>query len=174
MTQLSNIKAFAFDVDGVATTGAILCTGDGDLLRLFDAKDGFAIRMAVMNGYPVAVITGGRSESIRKRFMTSGVPADDIYLGCRDKMVEFRQFCEKHGLQAADVMYFGDDIPDIEVIEAAGVGACPSDAAEEVLAAADYVSPNPGGRLCLREAMEKVMKLQGRWVYQTALYKKLF
>ena len=174
MTPFANIKAFAFDVDGVATTGAILCTGDGDLLRQFDAKDGFAIRMAVMNGYPVAVITGGRSESIRKRFMTSGVPADDVYLGSRDKMEEFRLFCRKHGLQPEEVMYFGDDIPDIEVMEAAGVGACPCDAVEEVRAAADYVSPNPGGRLCLREAIEKVLKEQGRWVFKTAVYKKLF
>ena len=172
--NLKRIKAFAFDVDGVATTGAILCMPDGDLLRQFDAKDGFAIRMAMMNGYPVAVITGGRSESIRKRFVTSGVKPDDVYLGSRDKMEEFRLLCEKYSLRPEDVMYFGDDIPDIEVIQAAGVGACPSDAAEEVKAAADYVSPNPGGHWCLREAIEKVLKLQGRWIYKTNVYKKLF
>ena len=174
MTDLTNIRAFAFDVDGVATDGLILCLPDGDLLRQFDAKDGFAVRMAVMNGYPVAVITGGRSESIRKRFLTSGVPADDVYLGSRDKMEDFRRFCARHQLRPEEVMYFGDDIPDIEVIQAAGVGACPADAVEEVRAAADYVSPYPGGRGCLREAIEKVLKLQGRWLFRTDVYKKLF
>jgi len=174
MTDLKDIRAFAFDVDGVATDGKILCLPDGDLLRQFDAKDGFAIRMAVMNGYPVGVITGGRSESIRKRFDTSGVPAEDVYLGSRDKMADFRHFCDRHGLRPEEVMYFGDDLPDLAVIQAAGVGACPADAVEEVREAADYVSPNPGGAQCLREAIEKVLRLQNRWVFETAEYKKRF
>ena len=83
--DLLRIKAFAFDIDGVATDGGVFCNGDGDLLRTYDAKDGFAIRMAVMNGFPVAVITGGSSESIRKRMVTSGVKAEDVFLHCRDE-----------------------------------------------------------------------------------------
>ena len=114
------IKAFALDIDGVFTDGSILCTTDGDLLRVYDAKDGFAIRMAVMNGYPVGIITGGSSESIRKRMRASGIPPEDVYLHCRDKMEQFRDFCEKHGLKPEEVMYFGDDVPDIEVLQAAG------------------------------------------------------
>lgn len=168
------IKAFAFDIDGVATDGSILCIPGGDLLRVYDAKDSFAVRMATMNGYPVAVITGGSSLSIRERMVTTGLKPEDVFLHCRNKMDEFRQFCERYGLQPEDVMYFGDDIPDIEVIQACGCGVCPADAVEEVKAAADYVSPFPGGKGCLRDTIEKVMRAQGRWVFDTDVYKKKF
>ena len=97
--DLSKIKAFAFDIDGVATDGGILCNSDGDFLRIYDAKDGFAVRMACMNAYEVAVITGGRSESIMERFKASGVKAENIYLHSRDKMDDFGKFCEKYALQ---------------------------------------------------------------------------
>ena len=172
--DLLKIKAFAYDIDGVATDGSILCIPGGDLLRVYDAKDSFAVRMATMNGYPVAVITGGSSLSIRERMVTTGLKPEDVFLHCRNKMDEFRQFCERYDLQPEDVMYFGDDIPDIEVIRACGCGVCPSDAVEEVKAAADYVSPFPGGKGCLRDTIEKVMRAQGRWVFDTDVYKKKF
>ena len=169
-----SIKAFAFDIDGVATNGDILCIPGGDLLRIYDAKDSFAVRMATMNGYPVAVITGGSSVSIRERMVTTGLKPEDVFLHCRDKMVEFRQFCERYSLQPEDVMYFGDDVPDVEVIRACGCGVCPCDAVEDVKAAADYVSPFQGGRGCLRDTIEKVMRAQGRWVFDTGVYKEKF
>ena len=172
--DLLKIKAFAFDIDGVATDGGILCIPGGDLLRVYDAKDSFAVRMATMNGYPVAVITGGSSVSIRERMVTTGLKPEDVFLHCRNKMDEFMQFCERYSLQPEDVMYFGDDIPDIDVIRACGCGVCPSDAMEEVKAAADYVSPFPGGKGCLRDTIEKVMRAQGRWVFDTEVYKKKF
>jgi 3-deoxy-D-manno-octulosonate 8-phosphate phosphatase (KDO 8-P phosphatase) len=171
---LEGIKAFAFDIDGVATDGSILCTTEGDLLRVYDAKDGFAIRMAVMNGYPVGVITGGSSDSIRKRMVFSGVKPEDVYLHCRNKMDEFGQFCEKYNLDPKDVMYFGDDVPDIEVMLAAGCGVCPSDAVDDVKAAADIVSTKPGGKGCLREVIEKTLRAQGKWVFDTGEYKRKF
>ena len=90
MTDPLEIKAFAFDVDGVLTDGGVFCNLEGQLLRTFDAKDGFALRMAAMNGYPLAIITGGRSESIRKRVITSGLKPEDVYLGSRDKMADLR------------------------------------------------------------------------------------
>ena len=99
--DLLSIKAFAFDIDGVATDGGVFCNGDGDLLRTYDAKDGFAIRMAVMNGFPVAIITGGSSESIRKRMVTSGIKAEDVFLHCRDKRDQFHQFCQRYNLSSA-------------------------------------------------------------------------
>ena len=172
--DLLKIKAFAYDIDGVATDGSILCIPGGDLLRVYDAKDSFAVRMATMNGYPVAVITGGSSLSIRERMVTTGLKPEDVFLHCRNKMDEFMQFCNRYGLQPEDVMYFGDDIPDIEVIRACGCGVCPSDAVEELKEAADYVSPFPGGKGCLRDTIEKVMRAQGRWVFDTDVYKKKF
>ena len=172
--DLLKIKAFALDIDGVATDGSILCIPDGDLLRVYDAKDSFAIRMAVMDGYPVAIITGGSSESIRKRMVTSGVDPDDVYLHCRNKMDEFLLFCSKHNLSPEDVMYFGDDVPDIEVMQTCGCGVCPSDAVDEVKAIADLVSTKPGGKGCLREVIENTMRAQGKWVFDAGEYKRKF
>lgn len=171
---LLKIKAFAFDIDGVFTDGSILCTPDGDLLRTYDAKDGFAIRMAVMNGYPVAIITGGSSESIRKRMVTSGVKPEDVFLHSRDKMQEFREFCRRYSLRPEEVMYFGDDIPDIEVMQECGCGVCPADAVEEVQNIARWVTDANGGKGSVREAVEKTMKVQGKWIFNSGEYKKKF
>lgn len=172
--DLLKIKAFAFDVDGVMTDGGILCDLEGQLYRTFDAKDGFAVRMATMNGYPVAVITGGRSGSIRARFAGCGIPSENVYLGSRDKIVDFRDFCRRFGLDASEVMYFGDDVPDIEVMQAAGIGVCPSDAVDDVRAVADWITEKPGGKGCIREAFERVMKAQGRWSFEARIYKTKF
>ena len=172
--DLLKIKAFAFDIDGVATDGTILCTSEGDLLRMYDAKDGFAIRMAAMNGFPVAVITGGSSETIRIRMQASGVKPEDVFLHCRDKMDEFRLFCERYNLSPKEVMYFGDDVPDIEVMQSCGCGVCPADAVDEVKAVADWVSPFPGGKGCLRDSIETTLRAQGKWVFDTVVYKQKF
>ena len=172
--DLKHIKAFAFDIDGVATDGSILCDANGELLRIYDAKDGFALRMAVMNGYPVAVITGGRSESIVKRMITSGLKAEDVFLHCRDKRVEFGIFCQRYNLKAEEVMFFGDDIPDIPLLEMAGCGVCPSDAVEEAREKADWISSRPGGKGCLREGIETTLRAQGKWVFDTQVYKAKF
>ena len=121
--RLKNIKAFLFDVDGVFTDGGLLADLQGEFYRTFNSKDGFAVRMAVMHGYHVGIITGGRSESIRKRFLACGFQYEDIYLNARNKMVDFEDFCSKHGLKPEEVMYLGDDIPDIPVMVACGCGA---------------------------------------------------
>ncbi len=174
MAEFKDIKAFAFDVDGVFTNGGIFCDLDGELFRTFDTKDGFAVRMAVMSGYPVAIITGGRSESIKARFRTCGLVVEDVYLGSRAKIEDFEDFCRKYSLKPSEVLYMGDDIPDIPVIEACGIGACPSDAVPEVIAASDYVSDRAGGRQAVRDVVEKVMKARGDWRFDVATYKKLF
>ena len=172
--DLSKIKAFAFDVDGVMTDGSLIGVLGGEFYRIYDAKDGFAVRMASMNGYHLAVITGGSSLSIRDRFKASGVPEEDIYLHSRDKMEDFQDFCAKHGILPENVMYFGDDIPDVEVLQACGVGVAPADAVGEAKAAADYISQYPGGKGCIRECFEAVMKSQGHWKFNTSTYKKKF
>lgn len=168
------IKAFAFDIDGVATDGGVFCDSDGDLLRTYDAKDGFALRMAVLHGYPVAVITGGRSESIRKRMLNSGIKPEDVFLHSRDKREQFAQFCERYHLKAEEVMYFGDDVPDMDVLKASGCGVCPSDAVEEAKAIADWITRSPGGKGCLREAIETTMRIQGTWTFDALAYKEKF
>jgi 3-deoxy-D-manno-octulosonate 8-phosphate phosphatase (KDO 8-P phosphatase) len=172
--KLLRIRAIAFDIDGVMTDGGILALSNGDLLRIFDAKDSFGVRMAKMNGLHTAVITGGSSESILKRFSVCGVDPDDIYLHSRIKLDDFNAFCQKHSLRADEVMFIGDDLPDIPVIKACGFGVCPDDAAWEVQEAADYVSEYKGGHGCVRNAVEMVLKAQGKWHLDDALYKKMF
>lgn len=172
--DLSKIKAFAFDVDGVMTDGGLLCDLNGELYRTFNAKDGFGVRMARLKGYPVGIITGARSRTIVARALTFGVPEEDVYLHSRDKIEDFGAFCSSHALLPEEVLYMGDDVPDIAVIEAAGVGAAPSDAVSEVLAAADFVSAQPGGRGAVREAIETVMRSQGTWTFDVQGYKSKF
>ena len=114
--------------------------------------------MAAMNGYILCAITGGRDVSIQKRLMICGFKEEDIYLGSRIKINDFEDFCKRYDLAAEEVMYFGDDIPDIPVLKACGCGVCPSDAVQEAKDAADYISDRPGGKLtwtytikCFRE-----------------------
>ena len=172
--RLAKIKAFVFDVDGVLTDGKILSTMDGELLRSFDSKDGFGLRMAYMNGYHLGIITGGRSESITMRFKACGISAENVYKGSRDKMLDFHDFLAKHNLKPDEVMYFGDDLPDLPVMLACGCGVAPADAVEEVKEQADFVSPYPGGAGCARNTMEMVMRLQGRWKLDVDDYSKKF
>lgn len=172
--RLRKIKAFAFDVDGVLTDGGLLADLHGEFYRIFDAKDGMALRIASMSGYHLAIITGGRSESITMRFKASGFRKENIYLGSRDKMEDFRDFCSRNNLDASEVMYVGDDLPDIPVMASCGCGACPSDAVEEVRDIADFISSRPGGRGCVREMIELVMKLQNTWQLDIETYKRKF
>ena len=172
--KFKKIRAFVFDIDGVLTDGGILATETGELLRTFDAKDAFGMRMAAMKGYVLGAITGGRSHSIPKRLKVCGLKDDNIYLGSRIKMHDFEDLCKKNGLQPEEVMYFGDDLPDIPVIKACGCGVCPADAVQEVKDAADLISDKPGGRLCVRQTIEMVMKAQGNWEVDLDIYHKMF
>lgn len=172
--KLKRIKAFVFDVDGVLTDGGVLADTGGQLYRTFDAKDGFAIRMASMNGFHLGVITGGRSQSIRCRFKGNGIEAEDIYLGSRDKIKDLDDFCARHGIDKTEVMYFGDDVPDISCLLAAGLGVCPADAVDEVKGFADIVADRPGGKACVRDVLEKTMRAQGKWVFDVGFYEKKF
>ena len=172
--DFSKIKAFVFDVDGVLTDGGLLADLHGEFYRTFDSKDGFGLRMAMMHGYHLGIITGGRSESIKMRFLACGFRQEDIYLHSRDKMEEFEDFCRRYGLSSDEVMYFGDDIPDIPVMTACGCGVAPSDAVEEAKNAADYVSTRPGGKGCVRECIEMVLKHNNQWILDIQDYKKKF
>ncbi len=159
--KLEKIKAFAFDVDGVFTDGGVLVSESGDLLRNYNAKDGYAVRAAVEHGYHVAIITGGSSLTIHKRFHPLGV--FDIYLKSFYKLPDFQHFCDKYGLQHDEVLFMGDDIPDIEIMQHCGIATCPADAVPEVKEAAHYISANNGGDACIRDVITQVMKMQGKW-----------
>lgn len=156
------IKAFVFDVDGVLTNNEVLVTEQGEQLRTMNIRDGLALKHAIQSGYPIAIITGGQSAGVAKRLQGLGI--HDIYLGQQSKVAAFESFIEKHGLHAEDVLYMGDDLPDYPVMRRVGLAACPHDAIHELFAIAAYVSPYPGGAGCVRDVIEKVLRLQGKWV----------
>lgn len=169
---LRKVRAFVFDVDGVFTDGGILCDDTGELYRTFNAKDTFAVRNAVAHGYVVGIITGGSSISIVKRFATCWVPQEDICLRSLDKAGDFEAFLRRHGLEAGEVLACGDDFPDIGMIEAAGIGTCPSDAAAQCREAATYVTSAPGGKGAVRELIEMVMCAQGCWDFDPSMHRR--
>ncbi len=158
---LSSVQTFIFDVDGVMTNGIVLLTPDGELLRSMNVKDGYAIQLAVKKGYRIAIISGGNSEAVWKRFSTLGVK--DIYLGIGNKLEVYQQFIEENNIDPKGILYMGDDIPDYEVMAQVGVPACPSNAAEEIKSISRYISSFKGGYGCARDVIEQVMKVHGTW-----------
>lgn len=171
--DLKKVRALVFDVDGIFTDGGIYAI-DGDLLRKFEAKDCMATRIAYMNGFKTGIITGGISKTIEQRMVKCGFDKEDIYLGVRKKTEAFDDFCQRHNLSADQVMYCGDDLPDIPVLKKCGFAACPSDAVAEVKEAVDYVSEYAGGRFFVRNIVEAVLKSQGKWYLDDDEYKKIF
>jgi 3-deoxy-D-manno-octulosonate 8-phosphate phosphatase (KDO 8-P phosphatase) len=162
LDQLKAVKGFVFDVDGVFTDNKLLVTEEGELLRSFHVRDGQGIKYALQAGFPIGIITGGRSKGVTKRLTALGIQF--VYSGAADKQPYFEEFLQIHGLLASDILYIGDDIPDLEIMKKVGLAVCPSDAVAEVRAVADYISPLRGGEGIVRDVLEKVMKVQGKWV----------
>jgi 3-deoxy-D-manno-octulosonate 8-phosphate phosphatase (KDO 8-P phosphatase) len=159
--DLSVVKAFILDVDGVLTDGTLLALNSGEQARTFHIRDGYAIRHALRRGYRIVVISGREEEGVRKRLESLDVR--DIYLGVDDKMKIFNNYINTYRLDPAHIAYMGDDMPDIEVMKRCGLAACPADAAADVHQISSYVSARPGGHGAVRELIEAVMKLQQTW-----------
>ena len=174
--NLKAIRAIAYDLDGVATDGSIIVSGPTpeDLVRVVNAKDSFASRVAAQKGFIVSVISGGKTEALRTRCLHMGVREENLYLGVRGKLAVFKEFCSRNGLDPSEVAYFGDDIPDTQVLRACGFGIAPADAAEEAKAAADYVTKLPGGRGCIREGIEMIMRAQDKWHFDEDRYDLIY
>ncbi len=166
--KLHHITTFIFDYDGVLTDGTVYPTADGDMMRAGNVRDGYALQHAIKKGYRVAIISGGKSVSMEQRM--KALKIEDVFLGVSNKKEVFDEFLKKYELNTSEVLYMGDDIPDYEVLKTAGVSTCPSDAAEEILEIVDYVSHKPGGKGAVRDVLRQVMKLQGKWFDEDALY----
>lgn len=161
LEKLHKIKAFVLDIDGVLTDATVLVTETGEQLRRFNVRDGYALQLAVKKGYRVCAISGGKSQSVVLRLQGLGIT--EVHLGIDKKLEVYENFLEQHALNAEQVLYMGDDIPDVPVMKAAGVSACPSDAVEEAKSVSEYISPFAGGAGCVRDIIEKVLKVQRRW-----------
>ncbi len=158
--RLKDIKAFVFDVDGVFSQDMVLHT-DGELTRHMNVKDGFAVKTAVDKGFIVAIISGGNSESVRQRFRGLGVT--DIYLNSQNKLDDYEDFYMKYNLKPEQILYMGDDIPDYQVMKISGLATCPADAVEEIQGIAHYISDKEGGKGCIRDVIEQVLRAQKMW-----------
>ena len=157
------ITTFVFDVDGVLTDGTVLLLENGLQARQMHVKDGLALQMAIKNGYRVFIISGGSSEPVIRRLQYLGV--EEIHLGLKDKLKFFEGLKEQFGLQWNEILFMGDDLPDLPVMEKVGLPCCPKDAVSEVKAVSKYISSIKGGKGCVREVIEKVLKLNGHWIY---------
>ena len=161
------ITTFIFDLDGVLTDGNILVYETGEQVRRMSVKDGYALQLAVKKEYRVAVFSGGNGLGAKNRLLKLGIT--DVFLQVQDKKKDIEEYLELHQLHWNEILYMGDDIPDYPVLKMAGLPCAPADAVPEVLQAAKYVSTFPGGKGCVRDVIEKVLRLHDNWDLQTAV-----
>lgn len=160
--DISNIKALVFDVDGVLSESTISMNDEGQPLRTLNVKDGYAIQLAVKLGFVVAIISGGRSKAVEKRYEYLGVK--HIYMGTKFKTEALNDLLNKTGISLDETLYMGDDIPDYEVMQLVGCPVCPGDAAVEIQKISCYVCCHNGGQGAAREVIEQVLYKQGKWM----------
>lgn len=158
---MNDITTFIFDVDGVLTDGTVHVSQTGEMLREMNIKDGFAMKAALETGYNVCIISGGSNEGVRIRLRNLGIT--DIHLGTPDKVATFNEYVELYNIQPEQVLYMGDDIPDYHVMQLVGLPTCPQDSSPEIKTISKYISHKYGGKGAVRDVIEQVMKVQGKW-----------
>lgn len=166
LNKLKEITTLIFDVDGVLTDGSVFVNEDGVQSRAFNIKDGYALQLAIKCGYNVCTVSGSRSKSAVYRLNSLGIK--DVYMGIHTKIEKLKIYLEEKSISPKNVLYMGDDIPDFEAMQYVGLPVCPADAVEEIKAISKYVSAYAGGTGCARDVIEKVLKIQGRWMQEEA------
>ena len=159
---LHQITTFIFDVDGVLTDGALHITTDGQMHRTMNTKDGYAMKTALQQGFNLCIISGGTDEGVRNRLQGLGIT--DVYLGAHQKTEQMNAYMDAHKINPENVLYMGDDIPDYPVMQRVGLPACPQDAVKEIKEISKYGSHKKGGKGCVRDVIEQVLKVQGKWM----------
>jgi len=159
--KLKHISTFIFDYDGVLTDGKVILMNDGEGLRTANVRDGYAMQYAIKKGYRVAIISGGRSEAIVKRF--EALDIHDVFMGVCDKIETYHNYLKAIKCKSEEVLFMGDDIPDYPLMKMAGIATCPANASEEIKSVAAYISNLNGGEGCVRDVIEQVLKVQGKW-----------
>ena len=170
--ELLKVKAFGFDVDGVLSKDTSPLNEDGDPVRTANIKDGFAIRNAILFGYPVVIITGGYIRQVRLRYEKLGVKY--FYDSVRDKLECLHDFLNKTDLKAENVLFMGDDLVDYRVMKEVGLPVCPRDAVADIRAISRYVSDRNGGEGCVRDVIEQTLRAQGKWFSEEMLFNNAF
>lgn len=161
--DLTKIKAFVFDVDGVLSPSTIPINDHGEPNRMVNIKDGYAIQLARKLNFPIAIITGAKSENIKLRYRSLGV--EYVFIGAETKLGILKDWMIEMELLPEEVLYMGDDIPDYEPMNYVGLPCCPRDASNDILSLALYISPINGGYGCVRNVIEQVLRSQGMWMH---------
>lgn len=159
---MNTITTFVFDVDGVLTDGSVFVNNSGEMLRTMNIRDGYALKTAIDCGYNVCIISGGSNEGVRVRLRNLGIT--DIHLGTPDKVATFDEYTDVYSILPEQVLYMGDDIPDYHVMHLVGLPTCPQDACPEIKGISKYISHKNGGKGAVRDVIEQVMKVQGKWM----------
>lgn len=150
-----------FDIDGVMTDGKVLVMESGEMVRNMNSKDGYALHLAVTKGYRIAVISGGNNVAVQTALARTGIT--DVFIKQHDKIACYTNYLKQHNLTDEEVLYMGDDLPDYEVMSRVGVAVCPNDAATEIKDVCQYISNKSGGEGCVRDVVEQVLRVQGKW-----------
>lgn len=161
-SKFDHINTFIFDVDGVLTDSSLLITDHGEMLRTVSSRDGMGIRLAIDGGYNVAIITGGKSPGVKDRFMALGIK--DYFDNAWNKLDVLQKYIADKKILPENIVYVGDDVNDLYALRHVGISACPNDAAPDILSTCEYVCSVPGGKGCARELIEKVMRIQNKWI----------
>lgn len=156
-----SITTFVFDVDGVLTDGTLFVFENGEQVRRMNIKDGYALQLAIKKGYRVAIFSGSVSEAVVKRLNKLGVM--DVFMDVKDKKSRIQEYMLQHQINAEEMLFMGDDIPDYSIMKEVALPCAPSDAVPEIKQIAKYISPSPGGQGCVRDVIEKVLKLRDHW-----------
>lgn len=167
LEKFKSIKTFVFDVDGVLTDGSLLLLNDGQMARQMNIKDGYALQLAVKKGYRVVIISGGTSEAVKERLAKLGVK--DCFLKIDNKKEKLAEYVSEYVLKWEELLFMGDDIPDYMPMKLTGLPCCPADAVPEIKQISLYISPISGGKGCVRDVIEKVLKLNGHWDLDTTV-----
>jgi 3-deoxy-D-manno-octulosonate 8-phosphate phosphatase (KDO 8-P phosphatase) len=170
LNEFKKVKCFAFDVDGVLTDGSILLMDDGGMLRSMNTKDGYALQLAVKKGYHIIVISGGGNEGVKQRLNKLGIM--EVHINAENKHWVLTDYLTSNNLLPEDALFMGDDIPDYEAMKLCGLPCCPVDAVPEVKSISKYISVLGGGKGCVRDVIEKVLKMNGHWHTDTSIASK--
>lgn len=159
--DLNNINTFVFDIDGVFTNNNVQVMENGEVVRNANGKDGYAIQLAIKKGYRIVIISGGNNLAMKNLLHRSGV--QDIFINTHDKLNCYLEYAKANNIKDENVVYMGDDLPDYFIMKTVGLAVCPYDAANEIKDICKYISPKNGGEGCVRDIIEQVMKVQGKW-----------
>lgn len=165
LPAFQNVKTFVLDMDGVLTDGGLYITSENKWLRKMHVRDGYALQLAIKAGYNILVISGSDSPEVANRLNRLGI--QHVFMGVTDKSAKLQHWMMTNNLELSDALFMGDDIPDYECMKIVGIAACPLDAVSDIRDVASYISPFRGGEGCVRDVIEKVMKLNGKWSLYT-------